>query len=619
MLTRLAILLTIISGSLAHAETRVLRDAINNTSVFTMPMRDIGHARDFISALDSVVKKEITAFVGETGLVEGGRPAVMPVIHDSVANLDRRTRKGHITSESHWYYRVGRHSASAVGVLANGYAQPLSHYHRDPKLLKMIENTFNAFADRQTADGDVAFCPLRYGSVYGSHEMAWRVENFIVAWYAIRNDLDAETKTRYWTFLSRWMQALQNTRCDHSCNRGMVWLGVMSMCYRATDDISFLNDARDVWKQVRKPIFFTNGQVNEGHGPDAVYSPISYEYLIRFRMMTDDTALDPIIRASTRWMSEMYTEALVPFQGLSTRYDTDDAGYKAHRLVAGMEFLAQSDPAWRPRADAMRERVLRYHPASVGSHGAISWATAGWLHTRRPTTAIVTPDPVAVTRYSTTARRYYTVSQTKYQAMLTLKSTNPRIGLQTWAVRGSAPFICPDERMASTVRMWGYDLAHSSVSKRDRDHRRSEASGLYVITTTHGRLRTTYVLSPSSTIIIHSTARPELRETVWRGSKRHIRGYRVEDDHVIAAGAAGALYWTGGEPVITTDGLSITFRDTAAVQAYALASGTFGFTRIARNGRDSVVHWRDSTGRYSAQINHARGTVATRREIITMK
>ena len=351
-----------------------------DVTAFTLPVPDTPRGREYIAAYDAAIERLIPKLDPATGMVKIDPPDPLPEIDPAIAQLSRHERKGYINGGAHYYYRLGRGSAAGIGALGYAYFQPLSRFHGDDTVLALIRAGFETFMANQAESGEFVFCPIRFSSVYGTHEMAWRLENFITAYFCIRSALEPAERERYWRFVTRAMSFLRDTVCDHACNRGMVWAATMAMSWRATGDESYLLDARDIFDRISPFVFHISGQVNEGHGPDHVYSPISYAYLIRYRLMTGDETLDPVIRRSTNWMTEMYTDLTVPFLGLSTRYDSPAGGSKAFVQLAGYELFMDEAPEYADLADRLLDETLRRYPDRPIDHGGITWMTAARYH-----------------------------------------------------------------------------------------------------------------------------------------------------------------------------------------------------------------------------------------------
>jgi hypothetical protein len=607
----LEILMTVTVGTTAPASAGDLipLDTMDVTPI-VMPVADSPRGRRYIAAFDAAIEATQRGFDNDRGLISAPPPANLVMPPDSISSIPRHQRKAYINSANNWYYRVGRLSASAIGSFARAYSQPLSRYYRDQELLRAVRNGFDAYIAVQRESGEPAFSPLRYASIYGTHEMAWRLEDFIAAYACVRDDLTADERARYRTFLIRSMEFLRATPCDHACNRGMSWAAVMAMCWLATGEQVYLDDAQEIWKQIRVSVFPKSGQVYEGHGPDPVYSPVSYEYLYRYVAWTGDTTLLPSLSKSTRWLTETYTDAWFTFAGVGTRYDLPGTNYKAYRLLLGFEDFVNQEPAYAQLAESVIAHSASYDPTSPADHGGTTWIMAAYHHNPD-----LVPESEArlapyVHRWEDSSILYFTAGLPEYRTMVTLRGTPARKGLQTWAATGSPAFLAPSSQLTSTVRAWDVDLAGRDVSNENDwkrfDRAEDGETDVSSISARHGRLTVTYILTDAATLIVHSLGE-ERRETVFAGDPGITGGYRLDGNRVVAERASGELRWWQTAPSSTDNG-EIIFQDTSAVTAFSISSGEVSTGEMTTDGSVLTLEWRDKSGSYRVRLNHGNNS-----------
>lgn len=582
-------------------------DQLRDVTEFTLPVADTPRGRQYMAVFDHAASQVLERFDVDKGLVEHEIPDGAPGIPPEVAELERHSRKRYIGPLTHWAYGVGRSSASMIGALAYAWSQPLSRYYGDEEVLRAVCNGFEAFIEHQSPEGEFVWTPIRYSSVYSTHEMAWRLENFIIAYFCIRDSITDDQRERYWAFLNRAMRFLQATPCDHMCNRGVVWSAVMTMCWKATGDEGYLRDARAVWTRIQDAVFQENGVVLESQGPCTVYSPVSYEYLIRYYLMTRDDGVRQVLERATEWMSEMYFDQWVAFLGVSTRYDNPGSDHDSARLLPGYELLVADHPEYADLAKRALDQTSEHFPTMATSHGAISWMTAAHYHA--PETfaeAEGTEREPYVNKYKNGAYEFYTVGRERYQTMLTMRSVPPKKGLQTWGVKGSAPLLYPGSENPSTIRMWGFDLASRDVSLHDWTRRGGvspEGNALPYVSAAHGSFVASYIFSPHTTLIVH-TGNAGDRETRWCGDEAFHNGFTTHGDHASADGVEGTMHWWGDPPALEDDGFSLVFRSDGGVQAFALAAGQFTRHDTAQiEGEAALFEWSDPSGHYVAVVN----------------
>jgi len=574
--------------------------------MFLFPAKVSARARRYFSLFDRALANLLAHFDVEAGLISHEVPEGSPGVSEEVADLDRFERKKYISPLNKWAYGVGRQSAAAIGAFGYGYAQRLSAYSGDPDILRAVRNGLEAFARVQVPSGEFVFTPIRFCSVYGTHEMAWRLECLLTAFLCVREALTSEERSRYRGMLLRAMEFLRETPCEHRCNRGVTWCAVMAMCWRATGDERYLADAQAVWERVAPDVFLENGQIFEGCGPCNGYSMISYEYLLRYRTATADDSLDPVIERSTDWVTRMYTDRYTTFRGVSTRQDIPDATHKAVPLLLGLERLSSRAPWYSVMADSLLDRIERGYETAPAQHGGIAWVAAAAAHNSATSNGsnLAARRAPSVRSYSSQATSYTTVEQPGYQALIAFRSLSPRKGLQTWAVRGEAPFIFPEDNQPSCAISWGHDSARDNVTEWDTI--REDAGRFPSFTTRTGDGVTSYVVTPMTLVVVYSFDTP--RETLirWCASSRHTGGFHLQNGFVSAIGAKGSLHWWGGEPTISEDGFVVEFRGDLLTQAFAFSAGGFRRTgSIASEDGLITLSWEDDAGSYAAVANHA--------------
>ena len=590
------------------SKSEVFHEA-DDASIFTLTAEDTARGRRYMAVFDDAVAELLPRFDTERGLVRVDIPEGAPGVPESAALLPRDERKRLISPLNTWAYTLARSSAGAIGALAYAFAQPLSRHHGDETFLKAVSAGLAAFEEAQLPSGEYAFCPIRFSSAYGTHEMAWRLECLLTAYFCVRERLSDEARGRAWKSLSEAMRYLQAAPCDHPVNRGMVWTAVMAMCWRATGDESFRDDAARMWERIGDFVFQRNGEINEGAAPCINYSLVSFEYLVRYQLMTGDSALDAVVERSLTWLEGMFTDSLEPFRGLSSRKDESKTGHTAARLLPAFEMLAERHEVFAGRAEDLLDKVAALYPAAAASHGGISWMTAAHH-------ATVPSDPAAhgerktfVREYWNNASYYVHVRQKGYQTGVVFRGIPEKKGLQIWAAGNGAPFLCTDPDRICTAKSWGFDLKAVDVHVDTRavmQRPEETACQTGVVSIAHGPLSVTYLFTPETTVVVQTLADGLERETTWRCSERYGCRYVREGDLIRCDGAPGVFAWWGAEPVIEEDGRTIAIRDSAPTQVFAFSTGEVVGCALTEISPGVVeVLWRDTEGAYRALVNHA--------------
>ncbi len=574
--------------------------------MFLFPANVSARARRYVSLFDRALANSLRRFNVDAGLIHHAIPEGSPGVPEEVADLDRFERKKYISPLNRWAYGVGRQSAAAIGAFGYGYAQRLSMYSGNPDVLRAVRNGLEAFTRIQAPSGEFVLTPIRFCSVYGTHEMAWRLECLLTAFLCVREALDVRDRTRYWEMLQRAMIFLRETPCDHRCNRGVVWCAVMAMCWCATGDERYRADAQKVWERVAPEVFSEDGQILEGCGPCNGYSMISYEYLLRYRLAMGESSLDPVIQRSTDWVTRMYTDRYATFRGVSTRQDLSDATHKAVPLLFGFELLSSRISWYSEMAETLLDRIEHGYEAAPVQHGGIAWVAAAAAHNPLASagrTVAGRREP-SVRLYSSQATSYAAIEQAGYQTLIAFRSLAPRKGLQTWAVRGEAPFIFPEDGNPSCAVWWGNNSSRVNVTEWDTF--REDSRQFPSFTSRIGDSAVSYVVTPVTLLVVYSFDTPREATFRWCGSRRHIAGFRLQNGAVSASGTKGMLHWWSGEPEISQDGFTAEFRGNVLAQAFAFSAGSF--QRIGSIlYQDGLIRlfWKDEAGSYAAVLNHA--------------
>lgn len=493
--------------------------------------------RDF----DAAAERTLASMDPATGLLRA--PGLMdPKQFDwSIASLDRFERKRRITPEYSKYYRLGRGSASAIGVLGEAYALPLSRFHHAPGLLEAVRKGLAAFAAHQDPSGEWVFCPIRFSTVYGSHEMAWRLEPLLRAYACVQADLSPSDRERFRAMLVRASDFLLHTPCRDQCNRGVVWSGVMALCWAMLGQREYLDAARENWAHVAPVVFPADGQILEGPGPDLGYSSVSLRYAFLYRLMSGEAAADEALVRSLRWAMRLYDPNGLPFTGMSTRNDTDDSG-RLEAYLPALEYYAGREPLFDRLAGDYLRCLERRAPGFAAQHGGAYALRAALFHGARPDASGAEP-PEYFAVYQADVSIYVAVRR-RYQTVINLRSRQPRNGLQMWTFGREKPVVCPTGDLGSGVETGDYASRNTDVRERGYGVWRSD---LEALAAERGRHYEFYVFSPASTVVIYAGP-PAPRITRWVLSKDRVADPIVEEGRVRFAGQDSALFFGGPAP-----------------------------------------------------------------------
>jgi len=559
----------------------------------------------YLADFERAVETTLDSMDPETGLLRiAGLPD--PKQFDwSIARLDRFARKRLITPEYSKYYRLSRGSAAAIGLLGEAYALPLSRFHHDPRLLTAVRRGLEAFTAHQDPSGEWIFCPIRFSTVYGSHEMAWRLEPLLRAFVSVKADLSPEEHDRYGGMLEKATDFLLHTPCLHECNRGVVWAGVMALAYAMLGKPEYLDAARQNWAHVIPYVFRDDGQVLEGPGPDHGYSAVSLRYAFLYRLMSGDATADEILIRSLRWVPRLYDAVGVPFTGMSTRTNITD-GNRLEAYLPALEYYADREPMFDRLAGDFIHYLEDRGLAFAGSHGGAYALRAALFHRARPDVSEaevldcfqVYADDVSI--YAAVRRRYQTV--------INLRSRQPQNGLQMWTYGREKPVVCPTRDLASGTETWGY-TSWLTDARGDEAYRICH-SDLEALAVERGGHYDFYIFSPVSTVVIYAGPHRQ-RKTRWVLSKQEVAEPTLLEGRVGFAGQSAALYYGGSPPRLreTSETRLLEFERDGGFDWYAFSGAAFREESVG-DAPDGIVAFgfTDATGSYRVLANPSSAT-----------
>ena len=557
----------------------------------------------YLRGFDLAAERALKALDPETGLIRA--PGLMrPEQFDwSLARLERSERKLRITPEYSKFYTLGRVSASVIGLLGEAYALPLSRFYRNQQVLDLVTKGLEAFRAHQDASGEWIFCPIRFSTVYGSHEMAWRLEPLLRAYVSVKADLKPEERDACERMLRRAADFLLRTPCTDRCNRGVVWAGVMALAHAMIGKQEYLDAARRNWALVAPSVFRNDGQVLEGPGPDHVYSPVSMRYAFLYRLMSGDASVDEVLIRSLRWALRLYDANGVPFTGMSTRSDKA-RGDRLEGYLPLLEYYAQREPMFDRLAGDYLQYLESRSVEFAWPHGGAYALRAALFHAARPDVrGAEVPEYFEV--YEADVSIYAAVRR-QYQTVINLGSRMNRNGLQMWTYGRDKPVVCPTGDLASGTETWGYGSWFADV--RDPGNYQTWHSDLDALAVERSGHYDFYVFSPVSTVVIYAGPSTQ-RKTRWVMPRDNPPGPVIEDGRVGFAGQPSAMYYSGARPTIseTRNACVLEFARDLPFDWYAFSGGPFRRIEVCEPIRGATaIGFADTSGAYLVLANPSR-------------
>jgi len=462
-------------------------------------------ARRYVALFDRYVSELVDKFDFEKGLLAMDGPMPPP----EITTLDRWERKKYTGREYQWLYTLGRQSAASIGAFALAWALPTSIHHDNDRLKEGVIRGIEAYLQHQSEEGEFVFCSIRFSSVYGTHEMAWRLEPLLAAYLCVRHTLTEEQKERFYSGLKHAADCLCDNPCTSQTNRGCAWAGVMALAGRLFDDPRYREAVKEHWPWIGRRVLHESGQIIEGPGPDFIYSFVSFRYSFLLRLASGEENLDEPLMQALDWLITMHDSPGLPMQSVSTRL-SNYSPRELSSLVVALEYYSRK----RPYYSTMAERylhILEGEPDGVAPvGGGIHWLGAACYYDPK-----LEPEPLPEklrrydSIYSFDVTDYLNVRRA-YQTLLMFNGVKDFSGLQHWCLEGQRPLIFEFPGGASTIRAWGIDTARIRLL----GDWRTDASDLLTATVDWGGIHTCYVFGETTTWAIDVAPGIE-RELQW--------------------------------------------------------------------------------------------------------
>ena len=473
-------------------------------------------SKRYIKMFDRDIEKILKSFDSQTGLIKVTPPENAVTTDHEIEKLSIKEKKEIAENPEYiWSYGQSRSSAQLASSLAYAYSIKQSRYFKSSEILEFIKQILRAFSEHQIESGEFVFSPIHYSTVFGTHEMAWRLEPLICAFENIKLDLSLAEKKSFRTMLNRAMEFLYTHPNSSLSNRGVVWCGVMAMCYRFSGEEKYLTAANQKFEWVGR-LFNFNGEVREGPGPDLIYSTVSLQYLFLYRIMSGNKSLDPILLKSLRWYTRLFTSSAVPLEGMTTRMWISN-GTLVSGVLGALCFYADEDSSFGNIATYYIEALEKMPGGFTLSHSSAHFLRGTEYHLSNEKLSDI-PFPHYSELYKSDHSLYFLYGK-NYQTAVTLRGRKPMKGLQTWSYNGEPPLILPTRKKQSSATGIGFD-SHIMDAPWDISPRSYLVSKINdeinVVVSASGALRTAYVFANNVTLVLFHSAENGI-STDWVG------------------------------------------------------------------------------------------------------
>jgi len=545
---------------ISFLNTRVAFGGSDSQKPFLIHPGDNSISERYIKMFDRDVENALKSFDPQTGLLKATLPENAVATDPAVEKLSISEKKKIAEKPEYiWSYQQSRGSAQLAGALAYAYSIKQSRYYRSSETLSFIKQILRAFSEHQAASGEFVFSPIHYSTVWGTHEMAWRLEPLICAFENIELYLSASEKQSFRTMLNQAMEFLYTHPNSSLSNRGVVWCGVMAMCYRFSGEEKYLQAAKQTFQWVGR-LFNADGEVREGPGPDLIYSTVSLQYLFLYRLMSGDASLDAVLVKSLQWYTRLFTFHAVPLEGMTTRKWISN-GTVVSGMLGALTFYADRDSSFGQIATRYLEALETLPGGFTLSHSSAYFLRGAQYH---PLIKELNDIP-----YRLYAKLYksdhslYFLYGANYQTAVTLRGRKPLKGLQTWSYKGQPPLIFPTRRAQSFARGFGFDshLMDAPWDISPAAYRVSRIKdGIDVLVYATGSLCTAYVFANDVTVVIYYSQERGF-STEWVGRFPGAAEFdRVAGQHIFFKDSDAKIIFSGAAPSIHRDHDAIIYR-----------------------------------------------------------
>jgi len=470
--------------------------------IFIQP-KNTAMAKRYIKMLDRDIAAALKSLDTRKGLINVNIPDNAVFSDSAVERLSIKEKKKIAEDPKYiWSYQQSRSTAQLASALAYAYSMKQSQYYRSPLILNYIKKIFWAFSKHQSESGEFVFSPIHYSTVWGTHEMAWRLEPLICAFVNVQSELSQSVRDSCHVLLDRAMQFLLTHENSSLSNRGVVWCGVMALCYRFTGEQKYLDAANRVFYWVGR-LFNADGEIREGPGPDLVYSTVSLQYLFLYRIMSGDKSLDPILLKSLNWYTRLFTSNAIPLEGMTTRQWLM-GGDIVSSVLSLLTFYGDKYPSFTQIANHYLDALEKMKGGFTLSHSSAYFLRGAQYHVM---TKKIEPIP-----YKSYSQLYhsdhslYFVCGNNYQTAVTLRGRKPMKGLQTWSYKGQPPLIFPTQKNQSHAKGFGFDSHLMDVpwDVSPKPYRLSTLeNGTNVLMAATGSLTTAYLFTEDVTVVVY--------------------------------------------------------------------------------------------------------------------
>lgn len=514
-------------------------------------------------------------------------------------------------------HQVGlRGATNMTALLAFCWANPMSDYYRDDRLLAQVKSRLLEFAKNQK-DGAIIYKTVEvykhfdnYSPLRNNLGIAWSIEPLVLAANWIADELTEDETRVIRQMARRTADLLAALPCNEANNRGAVRCAVLCLLGQYLNDRTLIDTGVHDFHREPRLIFNPNGQINEGPGPDGNYSGTSFIYCYTYRIFSNDITVDAGLRNGARWYTWAADSFGAPtYMGASTRIALAAPG-KVSDFIPAMERYAGDFPSFHW---LIEQGYLRSIEKSSTGHVVSPLIWAFFEHNGE--SGELSPDwftPANLINYNRGAGPEFHVSNEGTDSLyLVLRGRDnhsstsltgrfPYKGLQTWNYKLEQPVVWPTVTHASKTRAFGVDTARMRIEGSkftDRRWYEGEQGKPNLLITRTGEVMSHY-LQTATTLIYLSSCSLNPREDIFIIDPKRCGEPLVADGVLQYEGRAGRMFFAGPQPEITKrdNSVQLTFTGMGRTGLYAFSNDSFQLLEFSPEG--DTLRFRDDTGIY---------------------
>lgn len=449
-----------------------------------------------------------------------------------------------------------RSQTNIIGRLAFAWHTEGVSFYQDETVGDLLRQAFMAVADHVTPEGQFIWPNDKDMYWAGSHEHAWRLEPLLVG-FIWADGVFSDTERDYVeTALRRAANWLVANPCVQHNNRGVVWCAIVALCGLYYDDGKMQEAVRPYVDDILRGVILSDGEIGEhteqyaGGGPCTNYTYTGLGYVYLYRLFSGDDRFDDLLMQGARWLSLYNSKSGYPLvAGASVRVAKPNPA-----LVDALPFFE-----WASQKDAFFAQIVDLHlnkivstQSGMGSHivSPIIWAMLA-----RGVDAGSTPE-----WYTTWTNMYerpnvqYALMGRRYQTGMTFRARLGPYrdipdegvhlrGMQTFAYENEVPILFHGGNIVSTTRVGETDTCIENVTEVVS----FTQDGLDMVCEHRKDLKTLYIFTPVSVVVIHRTLGEKIR-SFWSLFESQSENIALDRNGRVVAfsGRVGRVYYWAG-------------------------------------------------------------------------